>query len=84
MALLKCKMCGRDLEIQENETICVCKFCGTKQTVPNSVTIMGKYAFYGCKFANERIEKNVCVYCGGKFNDLFTKTCSICGRKKSY
>ena len=36
MALLRCKMCGGDLEIQENETICVCEFCGTKQTVPKA------------------------------------------------
>ena len=36
MALLKCKMCGGDLEIQENQTICVCEYCGTKQTVPRA------------------------------------------------
>ena len=34
MAVMKCKMCGGDLEIQENSTIAVCEYCGTKQTVP--------------------------------------------------
>ena len=35
MAVLKCKMCGGDLEIIEGSTICVCEYCGTKQTVPS-------------------------------------------------
>ena len=34
MALLKCKMCGGDLELTNDSTICVCEYCGTKQTVP--------------------------------------------------
>ncbi len=36
MAILKCKMCGGDLEIGANtDTILECEYCGTKQTVPN-------------------------------------------------
>ncbi len=34
MAVFKCKMCGGDLEILENATVCECEYCGTKQTVP--------------------------------------------------
>ncbi|MBR2876553.1 MAG: TIR domain-containing protein, partial [Clostridia bacterium] len=34
MAIFKCKMCGGDLEILENATVCECEYCGTKQTVP--------------------------------------------------
>lgn len=34
MAVLKCKMCGGDLEVQEGMTVCECDFCGTRQTVP--------------------------------------------------
>ena len=34
MAVLKCKMCGGDLEIIEGSTILVCQYCDTKQTVP--------------------------------------------------
>ena len=34
MALLKCKMCGGDLEIIEDVNIAECEYCGTKQTVP--------------------------------------------------
>lgn len=34
MAVLKCKMCGGTLEINDNETVAICEYCGTKQTVP--------------------------------------------------
>ena len=34
MILLKCKMCGGDLEIVPESTVCECAYCGTKQTVP--------------------------------------------------
>ena len=34
MAVMKCKMCGGDLEITEGSNIAVCEYCGTKQTVP--------------------------------------------------
>lgn len=33
MAVFKCKMCGGALEIN-NETVAVCQYCGTKQTLP--------------------------------------------------
>ena len=35
MAIIKCKMCGGDLEITEGTTVAECEYCGTKQTVPN-------------------------------------------------
>ena len=34
MAILRCKMCGGDLEIAEGQSVCTCEFCGTKQTLP--------------------------------------------------
>lgn len=34
MAILKCKMCGGDLEVMEDMTVAECEYCGTKQTVP--------------------------------------------------
>ena len=34
MALIKCKMCGGDLRLEEGSTVCECEYCGTKQTVP--------------------------------------------------
>ena len=34
MALLKCKMCGGELNITDGQTVCVCEYCGTKQTLP--------------------------------------------------
>ncbi|MDO4960668.1 MAG: DUF6273 domain-containing protein [Eubacteriales bacterium] len=33
MAVLKCKMCGGDLEILEGQSVCECEYCGSKQTV---------------------------------------------------
>ena len=35
MVVLKCKMCGGNLEIDSQNTVCTCTFCGTQQTVPN-------------------------------------------------
>ena len=35
MAVLKCKMCGGDLNITADEKIVECEFCGTTQTIPN-------------------------------------------------
>ena len=34
MAVIKCKMCGGTLEIKNNETVAICEYCGTKQTLP--------------------------------------------------
>lgn len=34
MALFKCKMCGGALEIKNRESVAVCEYCGTKQTIP--------------------------------------------------
>ena len=36
MAVLKCKMCGGDLNIGVGESVGICEFCGTKQTVPTT------------------------------------------------
>ena len=36
MAVLKCKMCGGDLDINAGVTVVECEYCGTKQTVPSA------------------------------------------------
>ena len=36
MALIKCKMCGGDLRIEEGSSVCECEYCGTRQTVPSA------------------------------------------------
>ncbi len=36
MAILKCKMCGGDLEVINGATVAECEYCGTRQTVPNA------------------------------------------------
>lgn len=38
--LYKCKICGGSLEIKDNETIAVCEYCGTKQTLPKLVIFL--------------------------------------------
>lgn len=34
MAIIKCKMCGGDLEVTPDTTVAECEYCGTKQTLP--------------------------------------------------
>lgn len=34
MAVFKCKMCGGNLEVQENQSVAVCEYCYTRQTLP--------------------------------------------------
>lgn len=34
MSQFKCKMCGGTLEINGNETVGICEYCGTQQTLP--------------------------------------------------
>ena len=34
MTLFKCKMCGGDLLVEEGKSVCECRYCGTKQTLP--------------------------------------------------
>ena len=35
MAIIKCKMCGGDLVIEQGNSVAECEYCGTMQTVPN-------------------------------------------------
>ena len=34
MITLKCKMCGGELQITEDTSVCECEYCGSKQTIP--------------------------------------------------
>ena len=36
MAIIKCKMCGGDLEVASGVTVAECEYCGTKQTLPKA------------------------------------------------
>ncbi len=36
MAILKCKMCGGNLELADGQTVAECEYCGTQQTVPSA------------------------------------------------
>ena len=35
VAVLKCKMCGGDFEVNTKDNILECVYCGTKQTIPD-------------------------------------------------
>ncbi len=34
MAVIRCKICGGDLNIADGTTVAVCEYCGTRQTLP--------------------------------------------------
>ena len=34
MSVLKCKMCGGDLEVLQGMSVCECLYCGSRQTLP--------------------------------------------------
>lgn len=34
MAIFRCKMCGGTLEVGDDDSVAVCEYCGTKQTLP--------------------------------------------------
>lgn len=36
MAILRCKMCGGNLEVNEGEKITTCPYCGSQQTIPST------------------------------------------------
>ena len=36
MAIIKCKMCGGDLDLIAGQSVAECEFCGTRQTVPSA------------------------------------------------
>ena len=36
MAVIKCKMCGGDLNITEGLSVVECEYCGSRQTIPNA------------------------------------------------
>ena len=35
MAVLKCKMCGGDLNPEAGASVCECEYCGSRQTIPS-------------------------------------------------
>ena len=43
MSTFKCKMCGGTLEIEPNETIATCEYCGTQQTYINFNSVYTLY-----------------------------------------
>ena len=36
MAIIKCKMCGGNLEVADGSSVATCEYCGTKQTLPKA------------------------------------------------
>ena len=36
MAIIKCKMCGGDLNLMDGSSVAVCEYCGSQQTVPSA------------------------------------------------
>ncbi|MBR3759681.1 MAG: hypothetical protein IKK47_01625 [Ruminococcus sp.] len=38
MPIYKCRMCENEIEDSEGQSLCVCRFCGTSQTLPASIS----------------------------------------------
>ena len=64
MAIFKCKMCGGTLEIQENQTVIECDFCGTTQTLPKltSDRISNLYARANHYRCNNEFDRAMEIY----------------------
>ena len=94
MALLKCKMCGGDLDIVEGSTVCVCEYCGTKQTVPSfdsekKITqplICQKAKQWGVQFISIEATKTTSSYVEGISERLKEDgySCSVTSNTKTF
>ena len=64
MAIFQCKLCGGSLDIDEAQTIAVCEYCGTKQTLPrlNSDRKTAMYDRAGHFRRNNDFDKAMAIY----------------------
>ena len=64
MAVFKCKMCGGTLEVKENQTVAVCEYCGTQQTLPklNDDKIANLYDRANHFRRNNEFDKAIGIY----------------------
>ena len=62
--LLKCKICGGDLEIKENSNVTVCKYCGTEQALPkiDNESIRNQYERATHYRKNNEYDKAIAIY----------------------
>ena len=44
MAVIKCKMCGGDMEISADKTFGTCEYCGSTMTLPTVSIYQGALA----------------------------------------
>jgi hypothetical protein len=64
MAIIKCKMCGGDLNINENVTVGTCQYCGSTMTLPSKIDdlIVNLYNRANHFRRNNEFDKAVGVY----------------------
>ena len=64
MAILKCKMCGGELNITAGVSVCKCEYCGSKQTVPtvDSEEKLELYERANCLRANGEFDRAYADY----------------------
>jgi len=64
MSIFKCKMCGGDLEITQEMSVCECHYCGSKQTLPklSSEKKNNLYDRAGLFRRNNEYDKAMAIY----------------------
>ena len=64
MAILRCKMCGGTLETDSTQSVAVCEYCGTKQTLPklNDDRKVNLYDRAGHFRRNNEFDKALAIY----------------------
>lgn len=64
MAILRCKMCGGTLETDSTQSVAVCDYCGTKQTLPklNDDRKVNLYDRAGHFRRNNEFDKALAIY----------------------
>lgn len=64
MAIFKCKMCGGDLTVDNNMSVCECDYCGSKQTLPrlNDDKISNLYERANHFRRNNEYDKAIDIY----------------------
>lgn len=62
MALLKCKICGKNMDIEPGSTVCTCSSCNTKQTLPQinnpqAINMLNRATYFRQQYEFDKAQK---------------------------